>query len=321
MSFIDGLRDRAALLGGRIGFPEADEPRTACAILRLAREGAVQPVVIGNGLPTDDAGVAVEVVDPAEAHVAALVLEHMGPRPARESVTPLRLALTLLRAGELDGVVAGARASTAEVVRAGLQLLGTAPGTTTASGAFYMVVPGRDGGPESVLTFADAAVVPHPDAAQLAEIAGDACRARRLIVGDEPRVAFLSYSTHGSADGISVRRAREAAVLFRERWPDIMSDGEMQVDAALDGEVAARKAPLSPIEGRANVLVFPDLNSGNIGYKLVQRLARARALGPILQGLSRPLNDLSRGASEDEIVHVAYITALMAGPFRPKASN
>jgi len=163
-----------------------------------------------------------------------------------------------------------------------------------------------------VLTFTDAGVVPEPGARQLADIAQAAAEARRKIVGDEPRVAFLSYSTKGSAPGASVQRMRDALTLFRERMPDVAADGELQADAALIPDVAARKAGDSTLAGTANVLVFPDLNAGNIAYKLVQRLARAEALGPIVQGLARPCNDLSRGASVDDIVHVACITALLA---------
>lgn len=313
MSFLEGLRERAARSRPRIGFPEAGDPRTAEAILCLARDGAVRPVVVEAAERVDEllAGAhGVEILDPYAPGRRGEVAELLPEVEAGGHVEPLRFAAAQLRRGRLDGVVAGARSSTADVVRAGLRIVGLAPNIRTVSSSFYMVLGGEDG--EVVLTFTDAAVVPRPTAEQLAEIADAAARARRLVVGDEPRVAFLSFSTHGSADGDSVRRVREGLRLFRGRRPDIMCDGELQVDAAIEPDVAARKAPGSPVAGRANVLVFPDLDSGNIGYKLVHRLAGAHALGPILQGLDLPLNDLSRGASVSDIVHVAYITALMA---------
>lgn len=278
MTFLSDLGVRAANTGARIAFPEADEPRTGEAMERLRREGWVEPV--------------------------DLVLPEGGDT--------LRSSVEALAAGTVDGVVAGARNSTADVLRAGLNILGTADGIRTVSSAFYMVLEARAGGPERVLSFTDAAVVPEPTAVQLAEIAQAACSARRLIVGDEPKVAFLSYSTLGSAGGESVDRVREALERFRDRCPGVAADGELQVDAALVADVAARKAPGSAVGGEANVLVFPDLNSGNIGYKLVQRLGGAQALGPVIQGLALPLNDLSRGASVEDIVRVACITALMA---------
>jgi phosphate acetyltransferase len=193
--------------------------------------------------------------------------------------------------------------------------VGTAPGIRSVSSSFYMVVAEfRGRGPE-VLSFTDCAIVPDPDAEQLCDIAVAATLARRLVVGDEPRVAFLSYATRGSARGPSVERVRNALALFRERMPDVDADGELQADAALMLDVGVRKAPGSPVAGHANVLVFPDLDAGNIGYKLTQRLAGAAAVGPIVQGLRRPCNDLSRGASADDIVDVACVTALLAaGP-------
>ncbi|MGH7482151.1 MAG: phosphate acyltransferase, partial [Longimicrobiales bacterium] len=210
----------------------------------------------------------------------------------------------------VHGSVAGAVDATAAVLRAALACVGTAPGNRTVSSAFYMVVPPFRAEHAEVLSFTDAGVVPAPDAEQLADIAQAAVLARAAVVGDEPRVAFLSYSTHASAAGESPDRMRRALALFRQRMPDVLADGELQADAALIHDVALRKAPDSSLRGTANVLVFPDLDAANIAYKLVQRIAHAEAFGPIVQGLARPCNDLSRGASVRDIVNVACVTAL-----------
>lgn len=329
MSFLGDIRRRAAERPRRIVLPEGEEPRVHEAVAQIQAEALLRPHLLGDpdrirdGLSTAGADPdSVDITDPRPMRDVTPYVETLVERrrargmtmdEARERVRDpvIRGALMVAR-GEVDGSVAGCVTPTADVLRAAFWCVGPEEGIRTVSSAFYMVVPPFRSAEEEVLTFTDGAVVPEPDAAQLSQIAASAARARRTVVGDSPTVAFLSYSTKGSADGPSVERIRDALMLFRDMEPGVPVDGELQVDAALIGSVSRRKAPYSAVGGAANVLVFPDLNAGNIGYKLVERLAGARAVGPILQGLRRPCNDLSRGASPEDIVGVACITALMA---------
>jgi len=340
MSFLSGVCTRASKLDARVAFGEAGDQRVLDAAVRLEKEGVATPILVIDR--ADEAGSAkarksgLECVDPsndprAEALAAALLQSRekhgmTAGEAAKLSHDPLAFATWLVKTGAADASVGGAVRTTRELMHFALWLIGPAKGIRTVSSAFYMCVPPFRTSPTAdssrlasdgeVLTFTDCSVVPSPTAEQLADIAMAAAAARRQIVGDEPRIALLSYSTRGSGgDGGSIATVQAAVALLKQRAPNLAVDGEMQADAALIADVAARKAPGSTVAGRANVLVFPNLDAGNIAYKLTERLAHAQAIGPILQGLAMPVSDLSRGADTDAIFHVAALTLLQSARF------
>lgn len=319
--FRDPLFKRAATLGRTILFPDAEDERTLRAVSRLHRDRIVMPRLVGNperiNAINGGGQLEVPIIDPAASplfgsFVDELFLLRKVKGMTRSDATarlhdPLYFSLMMVRRGLAEGVVTGSLSTTSSVLRAAIQVIGIAESARIVSSFFLMLFPTR------VLSFADCGVVPDPTADELSAIAITTADNHLLLTGEEPRVALLSFSTLGSADHPSVTKVRDATAIAQRSRPDLLIDGEFQFDAAINPAVAARKAPHSRIAGAANVLIFPDLNAGNIAYKMAERFGGAQALGPIVQGLKKPVSDLSRGCSIDDIIAVAAVNAIMGG--------
>ncbi|MBM6947678.1 phosphate acetyltransferase [Mordavella massiliensis] len=328
MGFIDEMKAKARADKKTIVLPESEDERTYKAAETVLREGIANVVIVGseeevakNKGSYDISGA--RIVDPATSDRTAAYIDKlvelrqkkgMTPEQAREILLTnyLYYGVMMVKMKDADGMVSGACHSTADTLRPCLQILKTKPGTKLVSAFFVMCVPDCEYGEKGVFVFADCGLNQNPTSEELAAIAESSAQSFKMLVGAEPKVAMLSHSSKGSAKHADVDKVTEAVRIAREAAPDLMLDGELQLDAAIVPSVGESKAPGSPVAGHANVLVFPDLDAGNIGYKLVQRLAKAEAYGPMTQGIAAPVNDLSRGCSAEDIVGVVAITAVQA---------
>jgi phosphate acetyltransferase len=330
MSALDKIKAKAKQNVKHIVLAEGTEPRTVQASALIVKEGVARVTLVG---PVEEVKkvaaqhhvdlTGVSIADPAAsektASYAQLLFELRKAKGMTEeeahklvSQNTLYFATMMVKTGDADGMVAGAINSTGNTLRPALQIIKTAPGISVVSSCFIMEIPNKEYGDDGVMVFGDCAVIPNPTADELAAIAIASAKTGKELVGLNPKVAMLSFSTKGSASHDLVTKVQEATKKVKELAPELNVDGELQADAALVESVGQLKSPGSPVAGHANVLVFPDLQAGNIGYKLVQRLAGAEAIGPIIQGLNKPVNDLSRGCSIEDIVSVVAITAVMA---------
>jgi len=326
---VNRIRERAKAAAKTIVLPEAFDPRVVVAADAAVAEGLAKIILVGNAdtlrriASENNADIdKALIVDPEKSGLldwfASLYYEkrkHKGVTEAQAQMAvrePLWFGAMMVATGMADGMVGGSMSPTAKLIQASLHCVGPRPGLKTVSSFFLMATPLKEFGVNGALIYADAGVVPDPTPEQLADITAAAADHCRLLLEAEPLVALLSFSTMGSAEHPLVAKVRQALEIIRQKYPDLKVDGEMQLDAAIVPEVASMKAPNSVVAGKANTLIFPDLNAGNIGYKLTERLARAKAVGPVLQGLASPINDLSRGCKWEEIYDAIAITAIQA---------